>query len=315
MISEVKIQKASHTINGKAFEWAVAKAIQQQTDFTIVINGSAKKAQQCFEEISPNKQLIYNHNAELAIQHILAKEEHRLNRGGHIEIAEDKKGQTGDVRDVIIILDKEEIGFSCKTNHEALKHSRLSGSIDFVKEWGLDKSGCSQTYWNTIGDLFKQLKKIRLESNNTKLWRELDDVPKTYYWPLLDAFVNEIERLKGNDSATEKQLCNNLLTYLIGRHDFYKIISRKKKVEIQAFNFNGTLSTEKTKLPDSIVAVDNKNGGQYSKTIRFSRGYTINFRIHTASSKVEASLKFDINAIGIPHKVYKNVIEHKKNCS
>jgi hypothetical protein len=72
------------------------------------------------------------------------------------------------------------------------------------------------------------------------------------------------------------------------------------QVEIQAFNFRNTLSVQKSKFPTKIVRIDNLNGGQYSKTVRFNEGFTINFRIHSASSRVEPSLKFDIRAISLP---------------
>jgi hypothetical protein len=305
----ITIKKASQSTNGKAFEWAVALAVHHHTNFEIIINSSAEKAKISFNEVSEKKRAIFSRNARVAVKHILEKESARLKTTGHIEISGDKLGQEGDVRDVIIKSGKDEIGLSCKTNHEALKHSRLSGSIDFVKKWNLSEQGCSQEYWTKIEPLFGALKKIKVESSGKALWVDLPDHHTNYYWPILDAFSAEIERLKGNNADTEKKLCHHLLLYLIGSHDFYKIISRDKKIEILAFNFQGTLTSEKTKLPESIVSIDKKNGGSYSKTIRFTRGYTINFRIHNASSRVEPSLKFDINAVGTPEKIYKHVIE------
>ena len=54
-----------------------------------------------------------------------------------LELVSDQAGQTGDVRDVLIIrsLQKWEIGISAKNNHRAVKHSRLSKKIDFGKKW------------------------------------------------------------------------------------------------------------------------------------------------------------------------------------
>lgn len=50
-----------------------------------------------------------------------------------LEILSDDKGKLGDVRDVLAIrlLQKWEIGVSAKNNHKAVKHSRLSNTIDF----------------------------------------------------------------------------------------------------------------------------------------------------------------------------------------
>jgi len=148
--------------------------------------------------------------------------------------------------------------------------------------------------------MFNELKTIKQQSDGQTLWNDLPDKPNRFYWPLLDAWVNEIKRLCEVPNM-EKKLCQALVAYLVGKHDFYKVIcSFDKTVRLQAWNFNNTLATKQTKYPTVINAINTKNGGQYSKTIVFNHGYSINFRIHNASSRVEPSLKFDIVAIGLP---------------
>lgn len=288
--------------NGKAFEWAVANAIKNTTKFSIVESSAAKVAEESFNLTASLKQASFILAAQAAIDHILSKEAIRLNaKEGYIEFNKDFYGAKGDVRDILIRSGKALIGISCKTNHDAFKHSRLSNSIDFVKKWGLNSKGCSEIYWNKVGILFSELKRIKCESSGCALWKDIVDVPKKYYWPILDAFADEIVILY-NDTIDQAALCKNLFTYIVGTHDFYKIMASANQVQVQAFNFHNTLVTIKSKLPTTIIGVDSKNGGQYSKTIRFNRGYTINFRIHNASSRVEPSLKFDIKAIGLPPK-------------
>ncbi len=54
-----------------------------------------------------------------------------------LSLQTDNQGQDGDVRDVLIVrkgIDWE-IGLSIKHNHFAVKHSRLSKKLDFVKKW------------------------------------------------------------------------------------------------------------------------------------------------------------------------------------
>ena len=51
------------------------------------------------------------------------------------------------------------IGLSCKNNHEAVKHSRLSRTIDFGKEW-LGYS-ISENYKNAINPLFDELDELK----------------------------------------------------------------------------------------------------------------------------------------------------------
>ena len=124
----------------------------------------------------------------------------------------------------------------------------------------------------------------------------------------MDAFESEINRLSQNPS-TQAQTASKLVSYIVGFQDFYKIVVRKDVVELQAFNLGGTLSVTKTRLPDQIIGIDRLDGGQFSKTIRLNRGFTFNFRIHSASSRVEPSLKFDVTAISLPpSEIYTNHI-------
>lgn len=75
-----------------------------------------------------------------------------------LKIQKDKEGEKGDVRDILIIRGESgwEIGLSVKHNHFAVKHSRLSPSIDFGAKWyGIP---CSETYWNAVSPIFDYLR-------------------------------------------------------------------------------------------------------------------------------------------------------------
>ncbi len=290
--------------NGMAFEWAVGKAIANTTQFQIIEDKFSRIPRLCYEEkISNKKRQIFDRAALISVQHILSKEavENWDKSISVIQFNNDAAGQKGDVRDLIIKNNRKELGISCKANHEALKHPRLSGRLDFIKKWGLSDGGCSPEYWNTIKPIFSELFTIKKSSKGTATWEDLVDKAERFYWPILDAWESEIKRTVAVSTDTEAQICKNFITYLIGRHDFYKIICRgSDRVDLQAFNFSGLLATRQTKFPTVINLINNKNGGIYSKTIVFNHGFSINFRIHSASSKVESSLKFDINAIGLP---------------
>lgn len=187
----------------------------------------------------------------------------------------------------------------------------MSDNLDFVKSWGLDHAGCSDVYWDVIKPIFEELRKIRRDSGRKALWAKVDDKPERFYWPILDAWSDEIKRICDVSDSKAQFVCKEMIAYLIGRNDFYKIICRgSASADIQAFNFNGSLATTKTKFPTFINAINNKNGGVFSKTIVFNRGYSINFRIHNASSRVEPSLKFDIKAIGLPvNEIYQHTFD------
>lgn len=106
-------------------------------------------------------------------------------------------GIAGDVRDILCIRRQNqwEIGISCKHNHSAVKHSRLSPTIDFGKSWF--DIPCSQEYFNNINPLFEELRRM---SERKMLWRELENKEERFYIPLLTAFVKELMRLDNENS-------------------------------------------------------------------------------------------------------------------
>ncbi len=62
----------------------------------------------------------------------------------------------------------------------------------------------------------------------------------TYTLPLLTAFINEINR----QYQVHKDIPGKLVEYLLGKHDFYKIISidKEQTTRIQSYNLHGTLN-------------------------------------------------------------------------
>ena len=301
----------SQADNGKAFEFSIAQALSKELDIPIDESPEYLNTKSSYEKVATQLQERFPMAASLAVHHILEKESKNLSRMHPVSIwvAGDSLGQTGDVRDVVIKCKEAEIGISCKTNHDAFKHSRLSGNADFVKTWGLDPAGCSPEYWAGVRPVFAELAQIRKDSDATALWRNQKEVPERFYWKVLNAFEAEIIRLTSSAAPRASEVSKNLISYIIGNHDFYKVISRIDQVEIQGFNLNGTLAVSKTTFPEHVIGIDSLNGGQYSKTVRFNRGFTFNFRIHSASSRVESSLKFDVKAISLPHsEIYTNHI-------
>ena len=232
-----------------------------------------------------------------------------------LEIVSDKAGQTGDVWDVLIIrsLQKWEIGISAKNNHRAVKHSRLSLNIDFGEKWlGVP---CSQNYFEEIKPIFDMLANLKAKDKSTK-WTSIENMHEVVYVPILNAFRKELLRL---DKATPNIVAENLVRYLIGNQDFYKVIKGKKKVEIQAYNLSGTLNLPfesvkpkakipKLKLPTRLIEIVYQDNSTTTLLVSLNEGWQISFRIHNASSRVEPSLKFDINLVSAPHSLFTNHI-------
>ena len=314
---------ASQTINGKAFEYALLKEFLERmkvvTSVSIVENDPYKTALKCFLSLSEKDRSHYSLVASFAVNFLLDIEP-RLSNGIsdkdilQLEILSDKEGQTGDVRDVLAIrsLQKWEIGISAKNNHRAVKHSRLSNDINFGKKWlGFP---CSVEYFNEVKPIFDNLAKLRTASKATQKWDTLGDYHTSVYIPILDAFKKELLRL---DAENPSIVAEKLIEYLIGNQDFYKVIKGRNKVEIQAYNLHGTLNlpfknikpkakVPKLKLPNRLIEVVYQVNSKTTLLVTLNEGWQISFRIHNASSRIEPSLKFDINLVSSPHSLFTN---------
>jgi hypothetical protein len=209
-------------------------------------------------------------------------------------------------------IQKWEIGISAKNNHRAVKHSRLSNDINFGEKW-LGVS-CSLEYFTEIKPIFDKLAKLRTASKATQKWATLGDYHTSVYVPILNAFRTELLKL---DKENPGIVAQRLVEYLVGTQDFYKVIKGKNKVEIQAYNLHGTLNlpfqavkpkmkVPKLKLPNRLIEIVYQDNSQTTLMVSLTEGWQISFRIHNASSRIEPSLKFDINLVSSPHSLFTN---------
>lgn len=314
---------ASQTINGKAFEYTLLKEFLERlkavTAVSVVDNDPYKTALKCFLSFSEKEKSHFSLVASFAVNFLLDIEP-RLSNGIsdkdilQLEIVSDKEGQNGDVRDVLAIrsLQKWEIGISAKNNHRAVKHSRLSNDIDFGQKWlGFP---CSVEYFKEVKPVFDYLAKLRTASKAIQKWDTLGDYHTSVYVPILDAFKKELLRIDAENQGT---VAERLIEYLIGNQDFYKVIKGSNKVEIQAYNLHGTLNlpfenvkpkakVPKLKLPSRLIEVVYQENSKTTLLVTLNKGWQISFRIHNASSRIEPSLKFDINLVSAPHSLFTN---------
>lgn len=313
---------AKQTINGKAFEYALLLEFYERlklvTKVLISENEPYQTAKKCFDSFKENQQETFQITASTAINFLLDIEP-RLSNGINqedilvLEIVSDQAGQSGDVRDVLTIraLQRWQIGISAKNNHRAVKHSRLSQRIDFGKKWlGVP---CSQNYFDEIKPIFDMLTDWRAKDKSKK-WTSIENMHQVVYIPILNAFRKELLRL---DRENPNVVAENLVQYLIGNEDFYKVIKGKKKVEIQAYNVHGSLNLPfekikpkakipKLKLPSRLIEIVYQDNSTTTLLVSLNEGWQISFRIHNASSRVEPSLKFDINLVSAPHTLFTN---------
>jgi len=306
------------TIQGKAFEYACLVSLYNQliaTQQEVVIenNNAYHTAKNCFNIIENQQNLLLG--AEAAVRIILRLEpqlENPLNNKPlYLSIQADARGMVGDVRDLLCIRQQNqwEIGISCKHNHSAVKHSRLSSTIDFGDRWF--NIPCSQSYFNAINPLFDELNDMTAKG---MLWRNIRNKEDRFYVPLLMAFVAELQNL---DIANPRQIPARLITYLLGINDFYKVIAidNRRVTQIQAFSMYGTLNRPagrnrpqvripQLQMPNIFHDISFKPRSKNTIIITCDHGWAISMRIHNARTKVEPSLKFDVKLVGIPPGLY-----------
>ena len=301
---------------GRAYEYVFLNVLFDEMskirEVWIEKNSSFLASEKAWETLSEEEKKIYKLSALTGVNTILDLEPlifEKNNDTLNLKIQADDNGKKGDVRDIIIMRENVnwEIGLSLKHNHFAVKHSRLSKKLDFGEKWY--NIPCSEEYWKRVKPIFDFLEE---EKRKKTLWKEIINKDKDVYFPLLEAF--KIEILKQNKE--EIGLLENMLKYLLGKFDFYKVISidTKRITRVQSYNLYGTLNQEgvykKRKieipiviLPNRIVSLDFKPGSLNTLELYLNNGWQFTFRIHNASSKVETSLKFDIQIVGMPTSI------------
>lgn len=303
---------------GRAYEYAYikifCKILQENRKIRIIENSSWKANKRAWTIMDDEMKKNFLISADAAWGTILELEPRLLDDDGEeltIELQQDKKGISGDVRDIVIKKDDIdwEFGLSIKHNYDAVKHSRLSHKLDFGKEWfGVP---CSDTYWSSVESIFNMLKD---EKEKETKWSEIDEKNESVYRPILQAFIDEVHRAYEID----KTIPRKMIEYLVGVEDYYKIVSKdnKRLTIIHTFNIHGTLNkassvkissitVPEVELPTRLVALEFKPFSENTVEMYLDNGWQLSFRIHNASIKVEPSLKFDIQFIAMPLSVLK----------
>ena len=298
---------------GRAYEFACLTALNDEIKklrpVEIETTDGYDAAKRAWNNIDNSLQVVMEESALAAVETLFELEPLIVEDGDDelvLKIQQDSRGEEGDVRDILIVRRniEWEIGLSLKHNHFAVKHSRLSRSLDFGDKWfGVP---CSKKYWEDIKPIFDYLVEEKFKGTN---WSELPAKEVDVYIPLLTAFMNEVRRSNENDDS----IPSRMVEYLLGEFDFYKVvgIDNKRITQIQTFNLHGTLNQSSKKempkmripiasLPSRIVSLEFKPDSTNTIELYMDGGWQFSFRIHNASTKVEPSLKFDVQILGIP---------------
>lgn len=315
--------------NGKAFEYAIALEYyrylrSKDIKVEFLEDKAFKTARSFFNGFDEEQQQLFCLSARASIKTMLKLESGFTSPKNEkdvltIQVASDQSGEEGDVRDVIFtrLGSRWEVGFSAKNNNDAVKHSRLSATIDFGKDWlGYP---VSEHYWESVKPIFNLLQEYK---DLDYKWNQVEDKANRIYKPLLEAFKTELLAI----STEHSDVPERLIAYLLGRMPFYKIIKddTSSLIIVKAFNLNGGLNqtvnkvkpaykTKKINFPTRIVEFDykkNRDGSVSETTLNMilDEGWEISFRLHNAESKVIPSVKFDVNLLGNPPVLFTQYI-------
>ncbi|MDE6072810.1 MAG: HaeIII family restriction endonuclease [Muribaculaceae bacterium] len=303
-------------IQGRAYEYACLLSLFENIgkirSVQICETPNFFNCKEAWEKLSVNDQNLYILSASAAVVKIFELEPRIIEESTtplQLFIQSDKAGEEGDVRDILIIRDEIEweIGLSLKHNHFAVKHSRLASKLDFANSWF--NIPCSHQYWTEVSPIFNRLEKLREQNAQFK---DIENKDEEIYIPILKAFIKELTRLMENNTDVP----GKLVEYLLGRYDFYKVISvdSQEFTTIQSVNLHGTLNQPssttipalaipKVKMPTRLIHLGLVPESTTTVELYLDGGWQFTFRIHNASSRVEPSLKFDIKIIGMPTAV------------
>ena len=293
----------TQTASGKSLEYAVALELSKVTGGPLTGNLAVSAPHKAYQHSNEQGRL---NRAAFKVTEFLIHHDSQLKNATAVTLQSDQLGQHGDVRDIIVTTSKnEQVGISVKNNHAAIKHSRLSDRIDFGKQW----AGCpvSSQYFDQVKPIFSQLSHWQSTKEIT-LFSKIPNKAASIYLPVLTAFEDELNRLCMKNGEL---FVSRMFEYLLGTHDFYKVIKCDKdsNVTIQSMNMKGTLGWgRKWKIPNQIESIRRKARSNSTLHVSFAGGWLLSFRLHNARSLIEPSLKFDIQLIGMPAKVSQHQI-------
>lgn len=278
----------------------------------------------------------YNRAARAAARYLCKAEPILRSRSpvyGVLRAMPDRAGIKGDVRDIdfAIYRDKlhteqiSDIGISCKNNHEAVKHPRITEDPDFAKEWTNGQFHCSEEFLINMKVI---LSKIDAYAQKYDRWSCVEEKMDIFYAPIIELFIKEIKRLgiaNQNDSIEKQENAKTFtklfFEYMFGTQDFYKFIKEdsSESTKVYPYNMHGTLmrSYEGVKnnqavkmitMPEEIVEVRAKPNSKTTMEIYFDQ-WIISMRLHNADTKItKTSLKFDVQIKAQPRKVMGNIL-------
>ena len=284
--------------NGRGLEHAFGLAVKRCLG-TEVFGDVKALRKSAYADLDPGLQEVFSKDAVSLLGHVLQLEGiPQGERGWSARFLDDSCAREGDVRDIVISKGVSEVGISCKSNHKAFKHSRISPESSLRVAWRLSSApGSGSSYVNELRCLFDEL-----ESDPLNRWSDVSALRKKgFYESCIAAFSKEIRRLV--EEVGECETSRSLVRYFLGSKGYYKCVVSERVSFLQAFCF-GRSAVARISLPRRLVALDFPPGRHGVLHIHFDRGFSFSLRLHNASSNYERSLKFDIQALALPQSLY-----------
>lgn len=348
-------------ISGKAFEYATLIELYRElldhgwnsNNIEIVKDKNYKNIEKSYQVLQSSEEDIeeddgiesihletmkndYNRAARAAVMYLrmvepILKSNQELY--GRLRAMPDNAGAKGDVRDIDfeIFDDKAytkclaNIGISCKNNHEAVKHPRITEDPDFAKTWTNGEFYCSNEFVTEMEKIFEE---IDLCAKKYKKWAEIENKMDIIYYPIIKSFAKEIKRLgtvNENDSEEKQQKARSFtktfFEYMFGTQDFYKFIKEDtaNATKVYPYNMHGSLmrpykgnkniqAVQTITMPEEIVEVRIKPKSKTTIEIFFDQ-WIVSMRLHNADTKISrTSLKFDVQIKAQPKKIMATIL-------
>lgn len=210
-----------------------------------------------------------------------------------IDRTDDTSPGTADV----ICEGAKSVKYSLKLNHDATKHPRPYS----LAQWVELTKGCEEDLEHRR-QLAVACKMFRARAGSATKFEEVKIATRKLYDSVVVVCAESL-----NGWCPKFSLADELFTFLVGE-GFVKVITeldsaKLRQVRIQRY--------DRTPRPSSVVAVAQPKG---HLLLKFSNGWLLNLRLHTASSRIarsgQLSLKFDSQVVmspGLPTKVLKPV--------
>lgn len=273
--------------NGDVWEYAEVIVFAGRMNLDILKTGPHDRMEEHFNMLKPHEQEALLEEAEEVFDRLQRQDAFfrvdNTENNGTIELNDQPKDVTGDVRDIIIRSNGQSRGISAKNNSKSLRSLRIGLSnpnftIGLSSILSMDESEISD-----ILSIFG-----RVSGKVGIAWCESPEIDKKQmYIDVYSVLYNRLISYNLLADVDKKITCENIYKYmwgLTGGNDYYYVArtTTKKPTDI--------VFKTHTELPsDMSIFLNSKNEIVFG----FNRGPHIKLRVHNSSSKIETSFRVE----------------------